>query len=311
MGSAVTHTTFTHANARLSPSGLFASSSLAPCPGGSGRDLLWPARLASPGKPRQEAAAAGEKRELSQQFCFWLSCQTQHGREGGPCFIFSVLPLGQRRCWVFSPSCTPRLQPWLLQERSGLGPFPSQWMVVCSRPEALKPSSVVRGVAKAYPAAIWDGRAPSPQQCLCPSSPPAAWLQSCPLHGARLGPGDAWGEWWGCSRLPGTICHPCLEERVPSTGRDLSYAPLAGHSTGCAGQSRNRAGMSSEQDAGFKPPAEHPQAKKCPEMGVSPHAPASCLGMGSRAHSCAGAALVFLCKPGKQPPMVLTLPPVR
>lgn len=56
MGSAVTPTTST-----------FASSSPAPCPG---RALRWPAGLSSPGKPRQEAAAAGENWKLSQQFCF-------------------------------------------------------------------------------------------------------------------------------------------------------------------------------------------------------------------------------------------------
>lgn len=72
----LTPTTSTHANVRLSPLGLFASSSPAPCPSGSSRDLLWPAGLSSHGKPRQEAVTAGDKQELSQQFWFWLSRQT-------------------------------------------------------------------------------------------------------------------------------------------------------------------------------------------------------------------------------------------
>lgn len=222
-------TTFFHASVQLSLVRLFASSSPAPCPSiapcnpsSSSRDLLRPARLGSPRKPKQEATAVGEKQELSQQFWFWLSHQTRHWREGGPCFIFSVLPWAVKVPGL-QPFLQPLLQPWVLQERLGLGPFPSWWMVVCSYPEAPKPAGGVRGVTKASPAAIWDGRTPSPWQCLCPSGPPAAWLQSCPLQGARLRPGDVWGEWWGCSRLPGTTSYPCLEDREPSTGRDPEH----------------------------------------------------------------------------------------
>lgn len=59
-----------------------------------------------------------------------------------------------------------------------------------------------------------------------PLWPPSSLAAILPLQGARLGPGDVWGEWWGYSKLPDIISHPCLEDRVPSTGRNPSYTPL-------------------------------------------------------------------------------------
>lgn len=84
-GSGTSHPAFTHVTVWLSPSGLGARSSSAPRP------------AAAPCCPSsamvvQEAAAASKKWELSQQFWFCLS-RKEHTQEGGPCFIFSTLPL--------------------------------------------------------------------------------------------------------------------------------------------------------------------------------------------------------------------------
>lgn len=44
----------------------------------------------------------------------------------------------------------------------------------------------------------------------------------------KAGASNVWGEWWGCSRLPDTISHPCLEYRMPSTNRHELYSPAPG-----------------------------------------------------------------------------------
>lgn len=110
-----------------------------------------------------------------------------------------------RQSWVRSP-------PWC--------------MVVCSCLEALKPSSGVGDVVKTPPTAIGMGDHPAFSSACASLTPQQPGCNPAPCRGARLGPRDAWGEWWECSGLPDTICHLSLEDRVPSTGRDLSYAPL-------------------------------------------------------------------------------------
>lgn len=112
-GSDVTPTTFTHANALRSPVWLFASSSPASCPG---RDLLQPARPSSPRKPTQEAAAAGEKRELSQQFCFWLSRQCDSGKKVDPTSYFPSCLSGSRVARSSALPASSSLQLQLVQE---------------------------------------------------------------------------------------------------------------------------------------------------------------------------------------------------
>lgn len=176
--------------------------------------------------------------------------------------------------------------------------------------EPLKPSSEVRGVAKVSPSAICDGRTPSPQQHLCHFGPPAAWLQSCPCREQDWDLGMCGGSGGDTPNCQTSSPIPVWRTGCPALAETQATLPCAGRSTGCAGQSRSKAGMSSGWDAGSKLPAEHPQTKQCPEMDVSPHVPASSSGIGSQAHSCAGAALVFLCKLEEKPPMVLTFPPV-